>query len=199
MSPRQWPGERSQLARLSRAGLWSQITGSWLTAAAVVSVFSLLASLFMLSDQRPWQPMMAAVVWTALVSLTAAFAAIALGKHWQCSEGDWPMRSFVQLTSGFAVGLVAYLLADYLMVWPMLAESPPSQNWLNVVAGRVPAIDLGGPASPAGRWMAFSNGQNLLLRLPGILSLADGTGRLVEAGRPAAPRDSVSGQSYGAC
>jgi len=63
------------------------------------------------------------MIWVALVSLMTAWIAIGLGKRWQREEGDWAIRSFVQLTSGFAIGLVAYLLSTYLMVpWEQISQ-----------------------------------------------------------------------------
>lgn len=169
MTLRQWKlAKRNQLAHVPSSQLWSQITGSWLGAAAVVSVFSFLAGLFLLSNKQPLQPVMMAMLWTSLVSLSAASIAILLGKIWQRSEGDWPLRSFIQLTSGFAVGLVAYFAANYLMVWPALMADPSGHNLIrwggepiasfnfHVGTAELEWIDLG-------QWSAFTDGNNIFL------------------------------------
>lgn len=162
MSVRQWKlAKRHQLARTTRRSLWSQITGSWLVAAMVISVFAFLAGVLTLSNQSPLQPALAAMIWTALVSLTASFIVIGLGKHWQTREGDWPLRSFVQLTSGFVVGGVAYLLAGFLMVWPTLS---PELSGVGEAAASTWAqtVILSTPGS-IGHWAAFTDGQDMLL------------------------------------
>ena len=124
ISLKQWRvAKRSQLAQVKRGVVWSEVTGSWLGAAAVISVFSSLAVLFQIGSGRQVQPLLMGMVWVALVSLMTAWVAIALGKRWQREEGDWAIRSFVQLTAGFAIGGVAYLLSNYLMVpWDQISQ-----------------------------------------------------------------------------
>jgi hypothetical protein len=69
------------------------------------------------------------MTWVAVVSLLTAWVAVGLGKRWQREEGDWAIRSFVQLTSGFAIGLVAFLLSNYLMVpWDEIAQMPTGRD-----------------------------------------------------------------------
>lgn len=166
---RQWKlAKRNQMAHVPKTKLWSQITGSWMGATAVVSVFSFLAGIFLISKQQPLQPVMMAMLWTSLVSLAAAFIAILLGKLWQGKEGDWPLRGFIQLTTGFAVGLVAYLAANYLMVWPALSGDPNAHNLIRwgsepiavfnyqLGTAEISMLDLG-------QWSAFTDGKNIFL------------------------------------
>jgi hypothetical protein len=101
------------------------------------------------------------MIWTAIVSLTAASVVIGLGKHWQTREGDWPLRSFVQLTSGFAVGGIAYLLAGYLLVWPTLSTELSDADQA-VPASWAQSVALPTPAS-IGHWAAFTDGNDMLL------------------------------------
>jgi|688.fasta_scaffold00384_19 hypothetical protein len=162
MSVRQWKlAKRHQLARTTTRSLWAQITGSWLVAAMVICVFAFLAGVLTLSNQSPLQPALAAMIWTAIVSLTAASVVIGLGKHWQTREGDWPLRSFVQLTSGFAVGGIAYLLAGYLLVWPTLSTELSDADQA-VPASWAQSVALPTPAS-IGHWAAFTDGNDMLL------------------------------------
>jgi hypothetical protein len=124
LSIKQWRvAKRRQLAQVKRGSVWSEVTGSWLGSAAVISVFSALAVLFQIGSGRQVQPLLMGMIWVALVSLITAWIAIGLGKRWQRDEGDWAIRSFVQLTSGFAIGLVAYMLSNYLMVpWDQISQ-----------------------------------------------------------------------------
>jgi serine/threonine protein kinase len=124
LSIKQWRvAKRRQLAQVKRGSVWSEVTGSWLGSAAVISVFSALAVLFQIGSGRQVQPLLMGMSWVALVSLITAWIAIGLGKRWQRDEGDWAIRSFVQLTSGFAIGLVAYMLSNYLMVpWDQISQ-----------------------------------------------------------------------------
>ncbi len=117
LSIRQWKvAKRGSLAQIPRGSVWSEVTGSWLGASAVIAVFGALAVLFQIGWGERAQPWLIGMTWAALVALTISWIAIGLGKRWQVEEGDWAIRSFVQLTFGFAVGGLAYLFADFLMV-----------------------------------------------------------------------------------
>lgn len=135
LSIRQWKvARRLQLAQVPRGSVWSEVTGSWIGSAAVIAVFSALAVLFQIGSGEPAQPLLIGMVWASLVALSAAWIAIGLGKRWQREEGDWAIRSFVQLTSGFAVGAFAYMLAQFLMVpWDSITKESfseiPVQRW----------------------------------------------------------------------
>ena len=124
LTMKQWRvAKRSQLAQVKRGAVWSEVTGSWLGASAVIIVFSALAATFQLGSGQQVQPLFMGMIWVALVSLMTAWIAIGLGKRWQREEGDWAIRSFVQLTAGFAIGFVAYLLSNYLMIpWDQIAQ-----------------------------------------------------------------------------
>jgi hypothetical protein len=105
-----------------------------LGSTAVIAVFSSLALLFQIGSGQPKQPMLIGMVWAAFIALATAWIAIALGKRWQKEEGDWAMRSFVQLTCGFAVGALAYMLSEFLMVpWESITREKlgelPVQRW----------------------------------------------------------------------
>ncbi len=117
ISARQWKvAKRMQLANISRGQVAADVTGSWMGAAAVLGVLGTLATIFFFGSGLQSQGVVNGMVWVGAVALMVAWVSIALGKRWQGSDGDWAVRSFIQLTAGFAVGLVAYLLADVLMV-----------------------------------------------------------------------------------
>ena len=67
------------------------------------------------------------MIWASLVALATSWLAIALGKRWQKEDGDWAIRSFIQLTGGFVIGLMAYGLAEFLMV-PWDSVGKPMQD-----------------------------------------------------------------------
>lgn len=133
---RQWKvAKRLQLSNVKRSTVLSEVTGSWLGAAAVIGVVSAMAALFQIGNGgRALQPVLITTTWAALVALTCSWIAIALGKRWQREEGDWAIRSFVQLTSGLLIGGVAFLLSDHLMVpWSDVTQQssgvPPLNRW----------------------------------------------------------------------
>ena len=135
ISFRQWKvARRTSLVQLPKRQLLSEISGSWLGSAAVVSVFSFLAAQFQIGSGEPTQSLLVGMTWAALVGLLISWIAITLGKRWQVEEGDWAIRSFVQLTSGFAVGAFAYGLSEFLMVpWETITRESlgdmPVQRW----------------------------------------------------------------------
>lgn len=135
LSFKQWRvARRAQLAQVPRRQLLSEVTGSWLGAASVIAVFSALAGLFQIGMGQAVQPLLIGTVWAALVALSVAWIAIGFGKRWQREEGDWALRAFTQLTSGFVIGAVAYALSQYLMVpWDSLAREQlgdiPVHRW----------------------------------------------------------------------
>jgi hypothetical protein len=135
ISFRQWKvAKRVALAQVPRGSVWSEVTGSWLGSAAVIAVFSALVALFQIGSGEPTQPLLIGMTWAALVALGTAWIAIGLGKRWQVEEGDWAIRSFVQLTSGFLIGGAAFLLSEFLMVpWSNLTRESlgdiPVQRW----------------------------------------------------------------------
>ncbi|MFK7737058.1 MAG: serine/threonine-protein kinase [Pirellulaceae bacterium] len=152
LSVKQWRvARRMQLAQVPRRSVWSEVTGSWMCSAAVITVFSALAVVFMVGSGSSMQPLLIGMIWAALVALTTAWTAIAFGKRWQKEEGDWAIRSFVQLTSGFAIGAVAYFLADFMMLpW----DSITKENFSDV---------------PVNRWQGFFDSNEAPL-LPAYLA-----------------------------
>ncbi len=147
LSVKQWRvAKRQQLIQTPRLQVCREVTGGWLGSAAVIAVFSTLAALFQIGSGQAVQPLLVGTVWAALVALTVAWVAIAFGKRWQREEGDWAIRAFMQLTSGFAIGLLAYGLAQFLMV-----------PWESITRGQLGEL-------PVHRWRGFfsPDGQPLL-------------------------------------
>ncbi|GAB5402513.1 MAG: serine/threonine-protein kinase [Aureliella sp.] len=136
MSLKQWRlARRAQLARVPRGSVWADVTGSWIGSTAVVGVVAALAALFQVGSGAALQPMLASMTWVGMVALAIAWTYIGLGKRWQAQEGDWAIRSFVQLTFGFLIGLFAYFSSEFLMVsWDSI-QSPsgladlPKNRW----------------------------------------------------------------------
>ncbi|MEM8733421.1 MAG: serine/threonine-protein kinase, partial [Planctomycetota bacterium] len=134
LSIKQWKvARRMQLAQAPRSSVWSEVTGSWVSSTAVVAVFSTLAALFLIGQGSQLQPMLIGMIWASLIALATAWTSIALGKRWQREEGDWAIRCFVQLTSGFAIGALAYGLAEFLMLpW----DSITRENFSDIPVNR---------------------------------------------------------------
>ncbi|MCA9182756.1 MAG: hypothetical protein KDA51_14945, partial [Planctomycetales bacterium] len=140
LSVKQWKiAKRMQLATIPRPSVWGEVTGSWLGSVAVISVFGALAVLFQIGSGKQAQPILIGMIWAAMVSLVTAWVSIGLGKRWQREEGDWAIRSFTQLTWGFAIGALAYLLSDYLIV-----------PWETITTQGRHVVDL-----PVQRWSGF--------------------------------------------
>jgi eukaryotic-like serine/threonine-protein kinase len=135
LSHRQWKvARRGSLAQVPRGSVWSEVTASWLGASSVIAVFSALAVVFQIGWGAPAQPQLIGMIWAALIALPMAWIAIGLGKRWQVEEGDWAIRSFVQLTAGFAIGALAFVLAEFLMVpWSEITKQGltdiPVNHW----------------------------------------------------------------------
>ncbi|HBE69628.1 MAG TPA: hypothetical protein DDW52_15900, partial [Planctomycetaceae bacterium] len=74
ISLRQWRvAQRAQLAKNSRGSVWSEVTGSWLSSAAVLGVVGGMATLFQVGTGAAWQPMLAGMTWVGLVSLAISW------------------------------------------------------------------------------------------------------------------------------
>ncbi|MEZ6081132.1 MAG: hypothetical protein R3C56_37345 [Pirellulaceae bacterium] len=173
---------RHQLAQVPRRQVWSEVTGSWIGAASVIAVFSALAGLFQIGMGQAVQPLLIGTVWAALVALSVAWIAIGFGKRWQREEGDWALRAFTQLTSGFVIGAFAY-----------------AHSILDGPLGRPRSPAVGRNPSPPLERIFQRRRSTAPTRLPGLLSTVDGHGPVVEASRPA-PTHAVefSSLSYGA-
>lgn len=130
LSIKQWRvARRAQLGKASPRSVVSEVTGSWFTSFIVIAVFGAMAALFMTGFGNAGrgvvsQPWLIGMFWAGITSLAIAWISIALGKRWQKEEGDWAIRSFVQLTCGFAVGGLAFLLSDFLILpWETITKN----------------------------------------------------------------------------
>jgi hypothetical protein len=135
LSVKQWKvAKRKQLALVKPSARWSELTGSWIGATVVIAVFTTLVAIFQTGSGTTGQPYVVGLDWSADMAFICSWAAIALGKRWQTSEGDSALRSFIQLTLGLAIGAAAYGLSDYLMVpWSTITARKfgdlPVQHW----------------------------------------------------------------------
>ncbi|MCC6511410.1 MAG: serine/threonine-protein kinase [Pirellulaceae bacterium] len=136
LSMKQWRvAKRRQLALAKPSMIGAELTGSWMGSAVVIAVFTALVAIFQIGSGTVGQPSVVGLVWSAVMAFLCATVAITLGKRWQTSEGDSALRSFIQLTFGLALGGVAYLLSEYLMVpWPAIATKQgfgelPVRRW----------------------------------------------------------------------
>lgn len=135
LSVKQWRvAKRKQLALTKPSMRGADITSSWIGATIVVAVFTTLVAVFQVGSGSANQAYAVGLIWSAMMASITAWVAILLGIRWQSTEGDSAVRSFVQLTIGLAIGGVAFLLSDYLMVpWSAIAAKEfgdlPIQRW----------------------------------------------------------------------
>ncbi|MFO1064758.1 MAG: serine/threonine-protein kinase [Pirellulales bacterium] len=135
ISVRQWKiGKRKQLCLVKPSKQAAEITGSWLGATAVITVFATLVAVFKIGSGDAAQGHAVGLAWSAVTSLACAALTIFLAKRWQTKDGDGAVRSFIQLTCGLVIGVGAYLLSKFLMVpWDQIASQSagelPVQHW----------------------------------------------------------------------
>ena len=149
LSLKQWKvAKRKQLALAKPSTRWSELTGSWIGATMVITVFTALVAIFQVGSGRTSQAYIVGLIWSAVMAFVCSWAAIALGKRWQTSEGDSAVRSFTQLSLGLGIGGLAYVLSEYLMVpWAAVSAQEfgdlPVQRWSGFFDGE------GNPLLPA--------------------------------------------------
>lgn len=99
---------------------WLEQLQSWLTSCLVAAVacclFSLLGLIIGGNEIRPSYETIALFGWTVGVSTLASWSLLGLGKLWEYREGDRLFRRFVSLGTGVALGIVAFGLANGLMI-----------------------------------------------------------------------------------
>ena len=107
---------REHLANSDIISKSTSLTGSLLTSAIVCIALNLLGlaitdSLFE-SAINSW----ALFTWSSMISVTASWAILVLGKFYETSEGDWLQRRIAMLIVGILIGGVAFVVAGYFNV-----------------------------------------------------------------------------------
>ncbi len=158
LSVRQWKAaKRRQLGLVSTTNSLADVTGGWFTSSIVLAVFCSLVAVFQIGTGHAGQAQLISIAWTAIVSMICAWSVIALGKRWQSSEGDWAVRSFIQVTVGLGIGWLAYVLSDFLAVGWSSSSGP---EWQSQFASE---------SAPTRRWPGFFDAQGQPL-LPAFLA-----------------------------
>jgi len=107
---------RNDLRQRPMAVRLAELTGSFLLAAVVGSVMSLVM-LLLANRQFDGSPTMWSMfAWIAICTVAASWALLALGKTWETGSGDAIHRRFVMLMVGLLFGAVAFGLGQVLMV-----------------------------------------------------------------------------------
>ncbi len=92
----------------------TELLGSLLTSALVVAVMCVAMMLIYSHDSAIWRP--ERVAWLLLVSLAGAWAILVPAKVWEAAADEPSLRRFVSAVAGLAVGALACVVADALMV-----------------------------------------------------------------------------------
>jgi len=92
----------------------TDLIGSLLVAAAVTSAMCVVTLLILGYRGMPLQIEQSA--WLFLVSLAGAWSVLAAAKFWEGSRGERMLRHFILMTVGLGLGLVAFGVAEVLLV-----------------------------------------------------------------------------------
>ena len=100
VSPIAWSQSvRNELRAKPRLSRIAELNTSWI--AAMLSIAGLSIALY---------------AWIAVIVLGATFAILALGKLWECDEGEPLTRRLVLAGVGAGVGFLAYVTGEFLMI-----------------------------------------------------------------------------------
>lgn len=107
---------RQSLAQRTRTSMAAEWTTSGMISLVVAATLLLISSVIGLRNSLVSPLTIAPYVWMACVVWLGSFGLLGLGKAWESSEGDGFTRRLSASFLGAAVGVIAYLLADVLMV-----------------------------------------------------------------------------------
>lgn len=105
---------REALARKPSAQRLSELTGSFLMAAIVSAVMSLVILVAgghsLDSTVHTWS----LFAWLVVTSVAASWLILGLAKFWEGTEGDEVLRRFVMMVVGLAIGVACFAACDML-------------------------------------------------------------------------------------
>lgn len=117
VSPMAWSHcVRNELRAKPRLSRIAELNTSWIAAMLSVTGISLVVGAIGLYSSPLYAQSIAPLVWVAVTVLGATFAILALGKLWECDEGEPMTRRLVLAGVGAGVGFFAYLMGDFLMI-----------------------------------------------------------------------------------
>lgn len=107
---------RESLAARSRVTLAAEWTTSGMISMIVAATLLLITSVIGLRNSDISPVTLSPYVWMACVVWIGSFGLLGLGKTWESSNGEGMTRRLTSSFLGAGVGVVAYLLAEMLMV-----------------------------------------------------------------------------------
>ena len=117
VSPMAWSHcVRNELRAKPRLSRIAELNTSWIAAMLSVTGISLVVGAIGLYSSPLYAQSIAPLVWVAVTVLGGTFTILALGKLWECDEGEPMTRRLVLAGVGAGVGFFAYLMGDFLMI-----------------------------------------------------------------------------------
>lgn len=117
VSPIAWSQSvRNELRAKPRLSRIAELNTSWIAAMLSIAGLSLTAAAIGLSNSPLYARSIALYAWIAVIVLGATFAILALGKLWECDEGEPLTRRLVLAGVGAGVGFLAYVTGEFLMI-----------------------------------------------------------------------------------
>ena len=117
VSPAAWASSvRNELRAKPRLNRLAELNTSWI--AATLSAFGLAGAagaIRFYNEPMPAQSI-ATYAWLAIIVLGATFAILSLGKLWECDDGEPLTRRLVLAGVGVAVGYLAFVMGEFLMI-----------------------------------------------------------------------------------
>jgi len=107
---------RESLAQRTRLSMAAEWTTSGMISLVVAATLLLISSVIGLRNSEVSPLAVAPYVWMACVVWIGSFGLLGLGKAWESSEGEGLTRRLTSSFLGAGIGVIAYLLADALMV-----------------------------------------------------------------------------------
>ena len=115
-------GHARRSARKPGGQRMTELTGSFLMAAIVCAVLSLIILVAgghnLDSSVQTWT----FYAWLTVTSVAASWLMLGLAKFWEGTEGDEVLRRFVMMVTGLAIGVAAFAACDMLMIRLSTAE-----------------------------------------------------------------------------
>ena len=107
---------RTTLARKPASQRLTELTGSFLMAAIVCSVLSLLILVAGGRNLDASVDTWTFYAWLTVSSVAGSWLMLGLAKFWEGTEGDEVLRRFVMMVAGLAIGVAAFAACDTLMI-----------------------------------------------------------------------------------
>ncbi|MFO7901979.1 MAG: serine/threonine-protein kinase [Pirellulaceae bacterium] len=107
---------RQALAQKPIGQRMSELTGSFLMAATVSAVLSLIILVAVGHDLSASLQVWSLYAWLTMTTVVASWLILGLSKCWESAEGDAVLRRFVMTVAGLVVGAAAFAASQMLMI-----------------------------------------------------------------------------------